>query len=93
MYRLLTLAVAILVAAPVSAQSLLHARVLDAESGDPLPGATVLVDPDARPAGGPVGGVAGDDGRVTVGPVADGPHTVVASFVGYADARLDVTLP
>ena len=89
MHRLLTLAAALLVAAPVSAQSLLHARVSDAESGEALPGATVVVDPEARP----LGGAADGDGRVTIGPVADGPHTVVASFVGYADARLDLTFP
>ncbi|HEX9953045.1 MAG TPA: TonB-dependent receptor [Rubricoccaceae bacterium] len=92
MIHLLMLAAALLVAtpgAPAAAPSLVHVRVLDAESGDSLPGATVVVDPDARP----VGGITDADGRVTVGPVADGPHTVAVSFVGYAEARLALTLP
>ena len=91
MRHLLMLAAALLVAASgspgASAQSLVHVRVLDAESGAPLPGATVVVDR------GPVGGVTDADGSVTVGPVADGPHTVAVSFVGYAEARLALTLP
>ncbi|HEX8298727.1 MAG TPA: TonB-dependent receptor, partial [Rubricoccaceae bacterium] len=32
-------------------------------------------------------------GHVTVGPIADGLHTLVASFVGYTEARLSLTLP
>ncbi len=89
MYRLLTLAAAFVVAAPVSAQSLLHVRVLDDESGDALPGATVVADLGTRL----IGGATDDDGRVTVGPVTDGLHTVAVSFVGYAEARLDLTFP
>jgi outer membrane receptor for ferrienterochelin and colicins len=92
-HRLLSLAAILCVVAPANAQSLPHTsvltvRVVDAETGEPSPGATVVV-PGARP----VGGRTDADGRLTLGPLPDGPHTVVATFLGYAEARIDLTLP
>ena len=63
--------------------------MLDAESGAPLTGATVLLDAGATS----LGGATGADGRLTLGPVADGERAVVVSFVGYLDARLRLPFP
>ncbi|MDT0631157.1 TonB-dependent receptor family protein [Rubrivirga sp. S365] len=89
MARLLFAAL-LLAAAPLAAAQTgtLTARVVDAESDQPLPTATVAL----YPAGGAdstfAGGAAADiDGNVRVTDLAVGTYDVVVSFVGYDDAR------
>ncbi len=61
--------------------------VVEAESGDPLPGANVIVEGTAL-------GVSTDgDGRFRLGNVPAGTQTLVASFVGYETAEATVDVP
>ncbi|MDT7856212.1 TonB-dependent receptor [Rubrivirga sp. S365] len=80
MRRLPALALPLLLAASVAAQTgTLAGRVVGTD-GVPLPGATVLVEATAR-------GAATDlDGRFEVGGLAPGAYRVTASTVGYAPA-------
>jgi len=76
----------LLLAAPVLAQQTLAGRVTDAETGTPLPGATVVLsDLDA-------GAAADADGRYAVVVRAAGRARVVFSFVGYRAETREVTL-
>jgi iron complex outermembrane receptor protein len=78
--------------APASAQSDTHPltiRVLDEHEGTPLPGATVVVN-DVTPA---VGASSDADGVARLEGVPGGAQTLVVSFVGYAPARVAVTVP
>ncbi|WP_223649088.1 SusC/RagA family TonB-linked outer membrane protein [Hymenobacter psoromatis] len=60
-------------------------RVTDTKN-EGLPGVTVLVE------GTSVGGSTNADGTYTIGGVPAGPHTLVISFIGYATARVPVTV-
>ncbi len=84
---LLALALLALLAAPASAQHTLRVRVTDEHSGEPLPGASVVLEGTA------VGAAAGPDGLATVTGVPDGEHAFVVSFVGYEPARLTLAFP
>jgi len=69
----------------------LQGRVTDAESGDPLPGANVVLYRAGETAA--FRGVAADmQGRYRLENLPAGTYEVVARFVGYADARRTVTL-
>ncbi|MEM1117333.1 MAG: carboxypeptidase-like regulatory domain-containing protein, partial [Bacteroidota bacterium] len=61
-------------------------RVVDAASGDPLPGAAVLV------AGTLLGDAADLDGRFTIDAVPEGPRAIEASLLGYRTARDSVVV-
>lgn len=69
----------------------IQGQVTDAESGNPLPGANVvLYRPGETMA---VGGTATDlEGRYRLENLPVGTYEVIARFVGYADARRTVTL-
>ena len=81
------LAALLVTAAAASAQNTLQVRVTDEHSGDPLPGASVLVE------GTDLGAATGSDGLAAVTGIPDGEQTVVVSFVGFEEARLVLTFP
>lgn len=58
-------------------------RVVDAATGEALPGATVMVE------GTTLGAAAGPDGRYVILNVPPGTHTVRASMVGFATMRIE----
>lgn len=60
----------------------IQGRVLDAETGRPLPGAQVRVD------GTPLGTLAGAGGRYILRDVPAGAGAVTASYIGYAEKRI-----
>ena len=74
-------------AAPVSAQYTLQARVTDEHSGQPLPGASVVLE------GTDLGAAAGPDGIATVTNIPAGLQTFVVSFVGYESSSLTLSFP
>ena len=64
--------------------AVLKGRVLDAETGDPLPSANVYLENADR------GTTTGADGKFEIGGVATGSDTLVASFIGYEEFRRPV---
>ncbi|NBB99954.1 MAG: TonB-dependent receptor plug domain-containing protein [Bacteroidetes bacterium] len=60
--------------------------VIQAEAGDPLPGATVRLE------GTSYATVAGQDGRFRLSPVPEGTYTAVAQFVGFEPAQQAVRI-
>ena len=78
-FRLLLAVVLGVLAGAASAQSL-AGRVTDAETGDPLPGASVAIPSISRGASTDV------DGRFSIPNLPAGPARVVVSFVGYRSA-------
>ena len=66
----------------VPARGRVAGRVVDAETGQPLPSATVLL-ADAR-----AGTAAGPDGLFVLSDVEPGRHRIVATYVGYEPAVL-----
>lgn len=79
------LTILLLVASPwvAAAQNTakLAGTVVDAESGDPLPGATVMIEETT------LGAATNSEGDYTIFEVPPGTYTVTASFVGYATVR------
>ncbi len=61
--------------------AVLKGRVLDAETGDPLPGANVYLENADR------GTTTDADGEFEIGGVPAGSDTLVASFIGYEEFR------
>ena len=72
--------------AVVFAQSTVRGTVTDADSGSPLPGATVIM------AGTSTGTGTGNDGRYILEGLPHGTYTLIASFVGYDRVSRVVTL-
>lgn len=72
---------------PAAAQHTLRVLVTNEHSGEPLPGASVVLEGTA------IGASTDPDGLAIVTGVPDGEHTLVVSFVGYDPARLTLTLP
>ncbi len=65
--------------------------VTDAESGEPLTGANVILSSPGT--AGIVGGAAADfDGRYTIQGIPAGSYTLTARFVGYNEAEMSITL-
>ena len=62
--------------------AVLKGTVRDAENGEPLPGANVYLE------NADLGASAGLDGEFEIRGVAEGSHTLVASFIGYEERRL-----
>ena len=79
----LTSAACVLLATAASAQVRLEATVVDAETGEPLPGATAQV------AGREGGATADREGRLQI-TLPSPPDTVVVRFVGFAPASVVV---
>lgn len=70
-----------------SAQSTFQAIIQDEHSGEPLPGATALVE------GTSLGASAGPDGMLRIENIPDGNQTILISFVGYVPYRASYTFP
>lgn len=65
--------------------------VTDAESGEPLTGANVILERPGQ--AGIVGGAAADiDGRYTIAGIVPGSYTLTVRFVGYNEAQINITL-
>ena len=78
-----------LIAAPAAAQSpgTVTGRVVNAETGRPLPGVNVVVQGTSR------GASTGPEGRFSVDGLEAGPCTVRAQFVGYIPQPREVEVP
>lgn len=85
MLRATPLLLALLLASAASAQTTVQGTVTD-EAGEPLPGATVLVEGTAT------GDATDLDGRYEFVASQEGEAVLVASFVGFASQRVIVTL-
>ncbi len=75
--RALAVLAGILIAGTAVGQTTVTGRVTDAETGDPLPSVHVYLSGTAT------GTTTDLDGRYTLAGVPDGPHELVASFLGY----------
>ena len=74
--------------APAFAQATVTGRVLDGETGEGLPGATVLLDGTSS------GASTAPDGTFSFSaPGAPGDYTLRISFVGYTTARAQIAVP
>ena len=67
-------------------QSTVSGVVTDADTGQPLPGATVIV------AGTGMGSATAGDGTYTISPLSSGTYTIAASFIGYEEVSQLVTI-
>ncbi len=65
---------------------LVTGTVSDATTGEPLPGANVIV------AGTERGAATDQDGQFRISNVPSGPQTLVVSFIGYVTTRIDVVV-
>lgn len=81
-----TIVVSLLLTGVVYAQSPIIGVVTDADSGLPLPGATVII------AGTGTGAVADSDGNYTINNLSPGNYTIEASFLGYEEDAQFITL-
>ena len=84
MKRILLALTLLLLAHSALSAGVLKGRVRDAATGDPLLGANVYLENADQ------GTTTGLDGEFEIGGVAEGSHTVVASFIGYEEFRLTV---
>lgn len=64
----------------------LKGKILDAESGEAIPFANIVVELNGNQIG---GGVSDFDGNYTIKPIAAGKYTVKASYVGYKSLQMD----
>lgn len=86
--KLQLLALALFLPIVVSAQSgTITGTITDASSGDPLTGATVIIESNPSK-----GGAADIDGNYTIDNVAAGDYTLVAKFIGFKEVRTQVTV-
>ena len=60
-------------------------RVIDEETGDPLPGANVMIE------GTRLGGTTDNAGRFRVVGVPDGPQILIVTYLGYQGERIDIS--
>ena len=60
--------------------------VTDKLTGDPLPGASVFID------GTSIGAATGDEGDYAIPRVSAGEYVLVASYIGYQEVRMDITV-
>ena len=70
-----------------AASGSLRGKVLDKETGAPLPGATVLVQNTT------IGAPTDPDGKYVVHGVPSGAQSIRVSYVGYVTMTMDVTIP
>ncbi|MEP0548110.1 MAG: TonB-dependent receptor [Rhodothermales bacterium] len=73
--------------APAAAQHTLLVRVTDEHTGNPLPGASVVLDGTAA------GAATGADGLATVTGIPDGEQAFTVSFVGFEPAQFTLSFP
>ncbi len=73
-----------LIAAPTGS---IKGRVLDKETGAPLPGASVIVQNTS------IGSATDPDGRYVIHGVTAGTQTIKVSYIGYQTVTLEVTVP
>lgn len=85
-FRCLTLAATLFFAGSAFAQTNVSGTVTDADTGEPLPGANVIVEGTA------MGAATDENGRYAIGDVPSGTHTLTVSFVGYDDISSVVTI-
>src|SRR5262245_39310326 len=69
-----------------TASGTVEGRVMDAASGEPLPGARILVDETGAETS------TGRDGMFRLAGLSAGPHTLMVSYLGRKDERVDVTV-
>lgn len=69
------------------AQNSFTAIVEDADSNEPLPGATVQIE------GTDIGAVADLNGKVSLNAIPDGTHTLLFSYVGYESRQQEILFP
>ncbi|HAY37454.1 MAG TPA: TonB-dependent receptor, partial [Bacteroidetes bacterium] len=84
-FRSLALALTLLFAGSAFAQVQVSGTVTDADTGDALPGANVVIE------GTTLGTATDQDGRYTISGVPAGTHTLTASFIGYEDLSKVIT--
>lgn len=87
---LLPLLLGVLVTASPAAlaqSGIISGRVVDATSGDPIPGASVVI------SGTPRGVATSDDGTFVLSEVPAGAHTLTASSVGYETVSRTIRVP
>lgn len=85
-FRSLAFAFTMLLAGSAFAQVQLSGTVTDADTGDALPGANVVVE------GTMLGTATDQNGKFNIGGVAAGTHTVTVTFVGYTPVSKVVTV-
>ena len=86
-FRLIPLVLFLLFPLSLHAQTgTLRGRVMDAETGEPIPGANIALEGTTR------GAATGEDGRFSLTRLAPERYTLVASFVGYETRRRPVTV-
>jgi len=85
-FRSLALAFTLLFAGSAFAQVQISGTVTDADTGDALPGANVVVE------GTMLGNATNQDGKYTISGVANGTHTVTVTFIGYTPVSKVVTV-
>jgi iron complex outermembrane receptor protein len=68
-------------------QNTYRAQVIDHETGDPLPGASLLLEELDK------GAVSGADGQLTLENIPNGAYTLELRFLGYETLRFDRTFP
>ena len=85
-FRCLTLAATLFFAGSAFAQTNVSGTVTDADTGEALPGASVIVE------GTTMGAATDGNGRYAIGDLPSGTHTLTVSFVGYDDISRVVTV-
>ena len=85
-FRSLALVVTLLFAGSAIAQVQVSGTVTDADTGDSLPGANVVIE------GTTMGAATDQDGRYTISGVPSGTHTLTVSFIGYVESSKVITV-
>jgi outer membrane receptor protein involved in Fe transport len=67
-------------------QGAIQGKIVDKETGEPLPFANVAVEIDGNPAG---GSTTDFDGKYAIKPLSPGEYTVKASYVGYQNVQMN----
>ncbi|MGM1056827.1 MAG: TonB-dependent receptor [Bacteroidota bacterium] len=87
MYHKILLLVALLFGIIAQSQNTFNARITDAETGNPLMGANVIIK------GLNIGAMANEEGLVKIPKIPDGKQTIVISFLGYEPKEIPFTFP
>ncbi len=87
MTRSIFFIVAFLCSGILLSQNEFRAEITDAETGEPLPGANVLVQNSA------LGATANEEGRVSIENIPNGEQTLVFSFLGYQTREITYEFP
>ncbi|RMF67197.1 MAG: hypothetical protein D6743_05245, partial [Calditrichaeota bacterium] len=74
------------VPAPAQIRSQITGTIIDARTGEPLPGANVFLENTNK------GAASDSDGRYTITRVPPGNYTLIASFVGYHSQKRDIAV-